>query len=360
MEVPLVFRSQSGIVSRGSLVSLRTSTCARAMGRARRMRPARRAASRAGPEEPLSHPWIERSVRIEGGARTVMAVSLNDLGTVLEETFAARSKWYYIGLKLGVEASELDAIKKDNPEAVKDCYLEALKCWLKGVVPKPTWAEALASDMVDEGGLAEKLREKYCPATDKRPNVGGEVLRVGANFMEVSCTHSIPLGQSRGLQREGAELRECLRQLQKFENTAQTEPLIREVVVAVVSAVYCLRPSHCDHREAIRKHASTCLSLGASIDHVTDQLQRLCRDELHISEGSIDKPSRTPLTSMLSCTLHSQRQPSLPNQPLPSFSLSSTKTRCTMQASAVLLYALVMLETTSSSSKTRSWFLVTP
>ena len=116
-----------------------------------------------------------------------MAVSLNDLRTVLEETFAARSKWYYIGLKLGVEASELDAIKKDNPEAVKDCYLEALKCWPKGVVPKPTWAalaEALTSDMVDEGGLAEKLREKYCPATDKSPNVGGktctDVSRVGS------------------------------------------------------------------------------------------------------------------------------------------------------------------------------------
>ena len=124
-----------------------------------------------------------------------MAVSLKDLGTVLKESFAARSKWYYIGLELGVEASELDAIKKDNPEAVKDCYLEALKCWLKGVAPIPTWAvlaEALASDMVDEGGLAEKLREKYCPATDKSPNVGGEactdVSRVGCKeiLLEVS------------------------------------------------------------------------------------------------------------------------------------------------------------------------------
>ena len=95
-----------------------------------------------------------------------MAVSLRDLGTVLEETFAARSKWYYIGLKLGVEVSELDAIKIDNAEAVKDCYLEMLKCWLKGVAPEPTWAalaEALASDMVDEGGLAEKLKSRYCP-----------------------------------------------------------------------------------------------------------------------------------------------------------------------------------------------------
>ena len=124
---------------------------------------------------PLPHSWIEG-----GASLTDMAISLKDLGSVLKESFAARSKWYYIGLELGVEASELDAIKKDNPDAVKDCYLETLKCWLKGVAPKPTWtalAEALASDMVDEVGLAEKLREKYCPATDKSPNVGGEALR---------------------------------------------------------------------------------------------------------------------------------------------------------------------------------------
>ena len=136
------------------------------------MRPARRAAFR-NEGTPLEMTELTEH----------MAVSLKDLGTVLEETFAARSKWYYIGLKLGVEASELDAIKKDNPEAVKDCYLEALKCWLKGVAPKPTWAalaEALASDMVDEGGLAEKLREKYCPATDKSPNVGGTRTHVTA------------------------------------------------------------------------------------------------------------------------------------------------------------------------------------
>ena len=63
------------------------------------------------------------------------------------------------------------------------------------------------------------------------------------------------------MQREEAELRECLRHLRKLTK--------------VDNGI----------QEAIRKHASTCLSLGASIDHVTDQLQRLCRDELHISEG---------------------------------------------------------------------------
>ena len=95
------------------------------IGRLEMMRPERRAGSRNR----------ESPSRNEGG--TDMAVlSLDDLRTVLKETFAARSKWHYIGLELAVKASELDAIKKDNPE-VKDCYRETLTCWLKGVAPKP-------------------------------------------------------------------------------------------------------------------------------------------------------------------------------------------------------------------------------
>ena len=107
-----------------------------------------------------------------------MAVSLDDLGTVFGETFDARLKWYYIGLNLSVKASELDVIKKSNPE-VKDCYLETLKCWLKGVDPEPTWAalaEALSSSTVDEDCLSEKLREKHCRVLDKSPDVRGKKL----------------------------------------------------------------------------------------------------------------------------------------------------------------------------------------
>ena len=97
-----------------------------------------------------------------------MAISFKDLGKVLKDTFAARSKWYYIGLELEVEASELDAIKANNSD-VDDCYLETLKCWLKGVAPKPTWAalaEALASDMVGKSDVAVILRSKHCPLVD--------------------------------------------------------------------------------------------------------------------------------------------------------------------------------------------------
>ena len=73
----------------------------------------------------------------------------------------------------------------------------------------------------------------------------------------------ISIGQSCILQREEICLRALLKRLQTVEDEGKAGVI----------------------RELVRKHASTCLSLGVSIDDVTDQLQRLCRDELHISEG---------------------------------------------------------------------------
>ena len=110
-------------------------------------------------------------------------------------------------------------------------------------------------------------------------------------ILEASSYPFNSLGQSRGLQREGAELRECLRHLQKVEDTSKTEPAMQEV---------------------IRKHASTCLSLGASIDHVTDQLQRLCRDELHISEGLYRQALQDAID------LHAELHPALAETAVPS------------------------------------------
>ena len=104
-------------------------------------------------------------------------LSSKDLGTVLEKTVAARSQWLYIGLKLGVEPSELEAIKANHSD-VKDCYFETLKRWLKGVAPKPTtWvvlAEALESDTVGEVDVAEKVRGMICPVVDKTPDTRGK------------------------------------------------------------------------------------------------------------------------------------------------------------------------------------------
>ena len=48
--------------------------------------------------------------------------------------------------------------------------LEMLTVWLKCTNPPPTWTiltEALESAPVGEGLLAQQLRDKYCPQTEK-------------------------------------------------------------------------------------------------------------------------------------------------------------------------------------------------
>ena len=82
-----------------------------------------------------------------------------DLGSVLEAVWEARSKWYNIGLKLGISVGTLDSIKASNQNS--DDYLTAMiKDWLRNGKPKPLWAalaKALKSPMVGYAQLAEQL-----------------------------------------------------------------------------------------------------------------------------------------------------------------------------------------------------------
>ena len=92
-------------------------------------------------------------------AVTPKLLTIKDLGTVQNETWSARTKWYNIGLKLGILADTLDAISKDK-QSCDDRYTEMLKQWLRRSDPKPTWdalANALRSCSVDEGAPADQL-----------------------------------------------------------------------------------------------------------------------------------------------------------------------------------------------------------
>lgn len=93
-----------------------------------------------------------------------MELKLDDLSTVLEELYEARTKWYFIGLKLKVPVDTLDSIKTQSDDP-NECLLQALKHWLKMVDPKPTWqalVDALRSCLVEEHPLANSIEEKYC------------------------------------------------------------------------------------------------------------------------------------------------------------------------------------------------------
>ena len=80
-----------------------------------------------------------------------------DLNTVRSSIWDARSKWYDVGLELGIPAATLDAIRV-NKQSCEDCYTEMLKRWLEG--SNQTWstlADALRSPSVGMGALAGQL-----------------------------------------------------------------------------------------------------------------------------------------------------------------------------------------------------------
>ena len=87
-------------------------------------------------------------------------LTADDLGDVLEAVWEARVKWFNIGLKLGISAGTLNAIKKKNNQDPDDCLTAMLEYWLNNGKPKPSWttvANALKSPMVAHAQLAEQL-----------------------------------------------------------------------------------------------------------------------------------------------------------------------------------------------------------
>ena len=88
-------------------------------------------------------------------------LTIKDLNAVKNAILSAHSKWYDVGLELGIIADTLDAIKKDC-QSCKDCYIEMLKQWLRSDL-RPSWsvlADALRSPSVEEGALADQLPPK--------------------------------------------------------------------------------------------------------------------------------------------------------------------------------------------------------
>ena len=80
---------------------------------------------------------------------------------LLEDTFDAQAKWYFIGLCLNLPPSSLDAMREylNTPE---ERYAEVLKQWLKrGEATMKKLIEALESKSVKEGNIVSQLQKKY-------------------------------------------------------------------------------------------------------------------------------------------------------------------------------------------------------
>ena len=90
---------------------------------------------------------------------------MGDLDTLVTELYEARTKWYFVGLKLKVPADVLDTIESESDDQAER-LLRVLKAALKRVEPRLTWravVEALRSPTVGLQQLAKTIEAKYCP-----------------------------------------------------------------------------------------------------------------------------------------------------------------------------------------------------
>ena len=90
--------------------------------------------------------------------------SFQDLLKGLEEF--PDSKWYQMGLSLGVAKRQLDNIHANNiqPSGVERCKVEMLDKWFNSSMGTPTWAkvyDALCAVTVRENKVAAKIATKY-------------------------------------------------------------------------------------------------------------------------------------------------------------------------------------------------------
>ena len=92
-------------------------------------------------------------------------LQLSELHVVMDELNDVRTKWYDIGLHLGVGVDQLDCIKRQYSNSdFSDCLRDTLKVWLE-TDHFPTWrniVDALRSNTVSKMRLARDLECKYC------------------------------------------------------------------------------------------------------------------------------------------------------------------------------------------------------
>ena len=90
-----------------------------------------------------------------GVATHHMKPQLKDL--VLLQT----TKWYNLGLQLGIEDTELDMIEENNPKNIDVCKRKMFKTWLR-ITSSPSYQQLVESlQTVGEIREADRLSKKY-------------------------------------------------------------------------------------------------------------------------------------------------------------------------------------------------------
>ena len=88
-------------------------------------------------------------------------LNINHLAQVQRAIWEGRTEWRNLGLEVGVSADSLEAISRNHPQSVNDCFREMLSEWLRSG-RRPNFKDlidALESPTVGLENLAGKLRE---------------------------------------------------------------------------------------------------------------------------------------------------------------------------------------------------------
>ena len=71
------------------------------------------------------------------------------------------TKWYNLGLQLGIEDTELDVIEENNAKDIDACKRKMFKVWLR-ITPNPSYQQLVeALQTVGEISEADHLCKKY-------------------------------------------------------------------------------------------------------------------------------------------------------------------------------------------------------
>ena len=85
---------------------------------------------------------------------------MDDLASVQKAVWDGRVKWYNIGLLLGLNAGDLDAIRDSERGDPDRCLTSTLKKWLFTSDLQPSWsslADVLRAPTVGLGQLADEI-----------------------------------------------------------------------------------------------------------------------------------------------------------------------------------------------------------
>lgn len=74
------------------------------------------------------------------------------------------SKWYSLGIELGLTTDFLDAVEQNYPRDSLRCCTKVFQQWLLQPEPDRSWdklIQALNSSSIAQSNLAQELSEKY-------------------------------------------------------------------------------------------------------------------------------------------------------------------------------------------------------